>query len=69
MFISKFMTKDVVTLGRESDIVEAKKLMVRYQFEKSLRCSIIIAMHKSLQNKRFQWYDGDIQSISTLIQR
>ena len=31
MFISKFMTKDVVTLGRESDIVEAKKLMVRYR--------------------------------------
>ena len=24
MFISRFMTKDVVTLGRESDIAEAK---------------------------------------------
>jgi len=31
MFISKFMTKDVVTLGRESDIAEAKKLMIRYR--------------------------------------
>ncbi len=31
MFISKFMTKDVITLGRESDIAEAKKLMTRYR--------------------------------------
>ena len=31
MFISKFMTKDVVTLGRESDIAEAKELMIRYR--------------------------------------
>ena len=31
MFISKFMTKDVVTLGRKSDIAEAKKLMIRYR--------------------------------------
>ena len=29
MFISRFMTKDVVTLDRESDIVEARKLMIR----------------------------------------
>ena len=28
MFISKFMTKDVITLGRETDIAEAKKLMI-----------------------------------------
>ena len=28
MFISRFMTKDVVTLDRESDIVEARKLMI-----------------------------------------
>lgn len=31
MFISRFMTKDVVTLGRDSDIAEAKQLMVRYR--------------------------------------
>lgn len=31
MFISRFMTKDVVTLGREFDIAEAKQLMVRYR--------------------------------------
>lgn len=31
MFISKFMTKDVVTLGRDSDIAEAKQLMIRYR--------------------------------------
>lgn len=31
MFISKFMTKNVVTLGRDSDIAEAKQLMVRYR--------------------------------------
>ena len=31
MFISRFMTKDVVTLDRESDIAEAKQLMVRYR--------------------------------------
>ncbi len=31
MFISRFMTKDVVTLGRESDIAEAKQLMTRYR--------------------------------------
>ncbi len=31
MFISRFMTKAVVTLGRESDITEAKQLMVRYR--------------------------------------
>jgi acetoin utilization protein AcuB len=31
MFISRFMTKDMVTLGRESDIAEAKQLMVRYR--------------------------------------
>jgi acetoin utilization protein AcuB len=31
MFISRFMTKDVVTLGRESDIAEAKQLMDRYR--------------------------------------
>jgi len=31
MFISRFMTKDVVTLNRESDIAEAKKLMIRYR--------------------------------------
>jgi len=31
MFIGKFMTKDVVTLGGESDIAEAKKLMTRYR--------------------------------------
>lgn len=31
MFISKFMTKDVITLGRKSDIAEAKKLMIRYR--------------------------------------
>lgn len=31
MFISRFMTRDVVTLGLESDITEAKKLMVRYR--------------------------------------
>jgi acetoin utilization protein AcuB len=31
MFISKFMTKDVVTLGRVSDIAEAKQLMIRYR--------------------------------------
>ncbi len=29
MFISRFMTKDVVTLDRESDIAEARKLMIR----------------------------------------
>ena len=29
MFISKFMTKDVVTLSRETDIAEARKLMIR----------------------------------------
>ena len=31
MFISKFMTQEVVTVGRESDIAEAKKLMIRYR--------------------------------------
>ena len=31
MFISRFMTKDVVTLGRESDLAEAKQLMDRYR--------------------------------------
>jgi acetoin utilization protein AcuB len=31
MFISKFMTREVVTLGRQSDIAEAKKLMIRYR--------------------------------------
>ncbi len=31
MFISKFMTKDVITLGRDSDIAKAKQLMVRYR--------------------------------------
>ncbi|MGD8701917.1 MAG: CBS domain-containing protein [Desulfosarcina sp.] len=31
MFISQFMTKDVVTLGRESDIAEARKLMRQYR--------------------------------------
>jgi acetoin utilization protein AcuB len=31
MFISRFMTKDVVTLGRVSDIAEAKQLMIRYR--------------------------------------
>jgi acetoin utilization protein AcuB len=31
MFISRFMTKDVVTLATESDIAAAKKLMVRYR--------------------------------------
>ncbi len=31
MFISKFMTKDVVTLDRDSDIAEAKQLMARYR--------------------------------------
>jgi len=31
MFISRFMTKDVVTLDRDSDIAEAKKLMIRYR--------------------------------------
>ena len=29
MFISQFMTKDVVTLSRETDIAEARKLMIR----------------------------------------
>ncbi len=29
MFISKFMTKDVVSLSRETDIAEARKLMIR----------------------------------------
>ncbi|WP_319407144.1 CBS domain-containing protein [uncultured Desulfosarcina sp.] len=31
MFISKFMTKDVITLGSDSDIAEAKQLMIRYR--------------------------------------
>ena len=31
MFISKFMTKEVVTLDRDSDIAEAKQLMIRYR--------------------------------------
>ena len=31
MFISKFMTTDVVTLDRKSDIAEAKKLMIRFR--------------------------------------
>jgi len=31
MFISKFITKDVVTLCRKSDIAEAKKLMIHYR--------------------------------------
>jgi acetoin utilization protein AcuB len=31
MFISNFMTKNVVTLNRESDIIEAKTLMTRYR--------------------------------------
>ncbi len=31
MFISKFMTKDVITLGRESDIVEARELLFSYR--------------------------------------
>ena len=31
MFISRFMTKEVVTLGRETDIAEAKQLMIRYR--------------------------------------
>ena len=29
MFISKFMTKDVVSLSRDTDIAEARKLMIR----------------------------------------
>jgi acetoin utilization protein AcuB len=31
MFISKFMTKDVVTLDKDADIAEAKQLMIRYR--------------------------------------
>ena len=31
MFISKFMTKDVITLDRKLDIAEAKKLMIRFR--------------------------------------
>ncbi len=31
MFISRFMTKNVVTLDRESDIAEARTLMTRYR--------------------------------------
>lgn len=31
MFIDKFMTKDVVTLNRKSDIAEANRLMTRYR--------------------------------------
>ncbi len=31
MFISKFMTKDVITIGRESDLAEAKRLMTRFR--------------------------------------
>ena len=31
MFISKFMTKEVITLARESDIAEARKLMFRHR--------------------------------------
>ena len=31
MFISRFMTKNVVTLDRESDIAEARTLMARYR--------------------------------------
>ena len=31
MFISKFMTKEVVTLGRETDIAEARRQMLRYR--------------------------------------
>ena len=32
MFISKFMTKEVVTVDRNADIIEARKLMTRYRF-------------------------------------
>lgn len=32
MFISKFMTQEVVTIDRNADISEARKLMVRYRF-------------------------------------
>ena len=32
MFISKFMTKEVVTVDRNADIIEARKLMIRYRF-------------------------------------
>lgn len=31
MFISRFMTRDVVTVGRETDIAEARKLMTHYR--------------------------------------
>ncbi len=31
MFISKFMTKEVVTIDRKADITEAQKLMIRYR--------------------------------------
>ncbi len=31
MFVSRFMTKNVFSIGRESDIAEAKQLMVRYR--------------------------------------
>ena len=31
MFISRFMTKDVVTLDKDADIAEAKQLMIRYR--------------------------------------
>jgi acetoin utilization protein AcuB len=32
MFISKFMTKEVLTIERDADIAEARKLMTRYRF-------------------------------------
>lgn len=32
MFISRFMTKDVITIDRRTDITEARRLMTRYRF-------------------------------------
>jgi acetoin utilization protein AcuB len=32
MFISRFMTKEVVTIDRNADIADARKLMIRYRF-------------------------------------